>query len=92
MTPRDAYMKIVRDEVELVPADQLYGRIAANSVIPYPPGIPMMMSGEMFDKENSPQVEYLRQLSEWDRNFPGFEHDTEGTLSIENTCCVMCVK
>jgi arginine decarboxylase len=92
MTPRDAYMKIVRDEVELVPADQLYGRIAANSVIPYPPGIPMVMSGEMFDKENSPQVEYLKQLSEWDRNFPGFEHDTEGTITIDNTCCVMCVK
>ncbi len=92
LTPREAYMKIVRDEVELVPADKLYGRIAANSVIPYPPGIPMVMSGELFDKHNSPQVEYLRQLSEWDKMFPGFEHDTEGTISINNTCHIMCVK
>ena len=92
MTPRDAYIKIVKDEVELVPADQLSGRVAANSVIPYPPGIPMMMSGERFGDRNSPQITYLKQLSEWDKRFPGFEHDTEGAVVIDGTYHVMCVK
>ena len=92
MTPREAYIKIVRDEVEMVAADRLAGRVSANSVIPYPPGIPMMMSGERFGKENSPQIEYLKQLAEWDKRFPGFEHDTEGAEVIDGVYHVMCVK
>ena len=92
MTPRDAYIKMVKNEIELVPADKLSGRIAANSVIPYPPGIPMMMSGERFGSADSPQIAYLKQLSEWDKRFPGFEHDTEGASVIDKVYHVMCVK
>ena len=43
MTPREAYEKIVTNDIEFVPSDQLMGRVSANSVIPYPPGIPMLM-------------------------------------------------
>ena len=92
MTPRDAYLKIVRDEVELVPAELLPGRVAANSVIPYPPGIPMMMSGEKFGSADSPQISYLKQLTEWDKRFPGFEHDIEGSTVIDGKYHVMCLK
>ena len=92
MTPREAYLKIVRDEVELIPANRLYGRVAANSIIPYPPGIPMLMSGEKFGDSGCPHVEYLKQLADWDRRFPGFEHDTEGSVVIDGVYHVMCVK
>ncbi len=92
ITPREAYNKIVSNEVELVPADKLADRIAANSVIPYPPGIPMLMSGENFGDENSPQIKYLKALSLWDHAFPGFEHDTEGTEIIGGIYHVLCVK
>ena len=92
ITPREAYNKIVSNEVELVPAEKLINRIAANSVIPYPPGIPMLMSGENFGDENSPQIKYLKALSLWDKAFPGFEHDTEGTEVIEGIYHVLCVK
>lgn len=92
ITPREAYNKIVSNEVELVPADKLANRISANSVIPYPPGIPMLMSGENFGDENSPQIKYLRALSLWDHAFPGFEHDTEGTEVIDGVYHVLCVK
>ena len=67
---REAYNKIVSQEVELVPADKLIGRVTANSVIPYPPGIPMLMSGENFGDENSPQIKYLKALSLWDKAIP----------------------
>ena len=92
ITPREAYNKIVSNEVELVPAEKLVGRIAANSVIPYPPGIPMLISGENFGDENSPQIKYLKALSLWDHAFPGFEHDTEGTEVINGVYHVLCVK
>ena len=92
MLPREAYNKIVSKEVELVPADKLIGRVAANSVIPYPPGIPMLMSGENFGDENSPQIKYLKALSLWDKAFPGFEHETEGTHVIDGVYNVLCVK
>ena len=37
-------------EVEQVPAAQLEGRISAVQVVPYPPGIPLLMPGERFDE------------------------------------------
>ncbi len=92
MTPRDAFMKIVSGDVEMVPSDHLYGRISANSIIPYPPGIPMLMSGENFGGANSPQIGYLKALEAWDHEFPGFEHETEGTEVREGIYYVMCVK
>ena len=48
MTPREAYERLVAGEVEAVPVDKLAKRTAANAVMPYPPGIPMLMSGENF--------------------------------------------
>ena len=92
LTPRDAYMKIVSNSVEMVPSHQLAGRVTANSIIPYPPGIPMLMSGENFGDKNSPQIGYLKSLETWDHQFPGFEHVTEGTEVIDGTYYVMCVK
>lgn len=46
--PADAYDRLVRGEVEAVPIDQLQGRIAAVMLVPYPPGIPLIMPGERF--------------------------------------------
>ncbi len=92
MTPRAAYNEIVANNVEMVPSYQLKGRIAANAVIPYPPGIPMLMSGESFGNENSPQIKYLKSLEIWDKEFPGFEKETEGTDFKNGVYSVMCVK
>lgn len=92
MTPRRAYAKIVSGDVEFVPSDSLANRVSANSVIPYPPGIPMVMSGENFGTADSPMIAYLHSLEKWDREFPGFEHETEGAKVIDGKYCVMCVK
>ncbi|MDI5035891.1 hypothetical protein MJM43_28800, partial [Salmonella enterica subsp. enterica serovar Montevideo] len=55
-----AILRGLKERYELhVAIENLPGRIAANSVIPYPPGIPMLLSGENFGDENSPQVGYL---------------------------------
>lgn len=92
MTPRAAYQAIVANKVEMVAIDGLVNRVAANSIIPYPPGIPMLLSGESFGGEESPQIGYLRALQAWDHEFPGFEHETEGTEIINGVYHVMCVR
>ena len=92
MPPRDAYNKIVKKEVELVASDKLAHRIAANSLIPYPPGIPLIMSGERFGDKNSVQIAYLQALEDWDTNFPGFEHETEGAEKIDGKYHILCIK
>ncbi|MEJ5073407.1 arginine decarboxylase [Enterobacter ludwigii] len=92
MLPRDAFTQLVANNVELVSIFELEGRTAANSVIPYPPGIPMMMSGENFGYEDSPLIGYLQALQSWDETFPGFEHETEGAEKEHGVYHVMCVK
>lgn len=91
MTPREAYQAIVANRVELINIDNLANRISANSIIPYPPGIPMLLSGENFGDKNSPQIGYLHALQAWDRQFPGFEHETEGTEILDGVYHVLCV-
>lgn len=92
LTPREAYRHIVTGNVEQVPSGKFEGRVNTCSVIPYPPCIPMMMSGEVFGGEDSPQIKYLKQLETRDAEFPGFEHVTEGAERIDGVCHVMCVK
>lgn len=92
ITPRQAFQAIVANEVEMVPTHQLKDRVAANAVIPYPPGIPMLMSGESFGGEKSPQINYLKSLEVWDKEFPGFEKETEGTEMRDGIYYVMCLK
>jgi arginine/lysine/ornithine decarboxylase len=43
MSPSAAYQHLIRAEIEHVPLDKLANRVLATSVVPYPPGIPMLM-------------------------------------------------
>lgn len=52
MSPREAYFAAVED----VPAGQAAGRIAAEMITPYPPGIPAVLPGERLDRA---VVDYL---------------------------------
>lgn len=63
LTPRDAFFA----EVESVPADKAAGRIAAEQITPYPPGIPAVVPGERLDEA---VVEYLRTGVESGMNVP----------------------
>jgi arginine decarboxylase len=47
-------------------------------VVPYPPGIPLLMPGERFDKKTRAVGDYLLGLEAFDRKFPGFAHHTHG--------------
>jgi arginine decarboxylase len=92
MTPSAAYQQLVRDQIEHVPLDSLANRVLATSVVPYPPGIPMLMPGETTGAADGPYLSYLRALWAWDRRFPGFGHDTHGVENREGTYYVQCLK
>jgi arginine decarboxylase len=92
MTPREAYERLVTGEIELVPSDRLARRTAANAVMPYPPGIPMLMSGENFGAADSPQIEYLKSVQNREKRFPGFAGVIEGAELIDGVFHVLCVK
>lgn len=91
MTPRQAYERLVTGEIELVSADKLANRTAANAVMPYPPGIPMLMSGENFGSDDSPQIGYLRSMQHREEQFPGFAGVIEGAEMHDGTYHVLCV-
>jgi arginine/lysine/ornithine decarboxylase len=59
----------------------LAGGVAVTSVVPYPPGIPLLMPGERFGPANGPVLRYLAALQVLDARFPGFVHETHG---VEN--------
>jgi arginine/lysine/ornithine decarboxylase len=78
LSPRETFARLVRGEVEHVPASRLKNRILAVQVVPYPPGIPILMPGERFGEKTRAVGDYLLGLEAFDRQFPGFGHDTHG--------------
>ena len=76
MKPADAYDHLVHGRVEPVAIDELKGRVAAVMIVPYPPGIPLIMPGERFSTDSI--VEYLKFARDTDDRFPGFESDIHG--------------
>jgi arginine/lysine/ornithine decarboxylase len=92
MTPNAAYQHLVRDEIEHVPLDRLAERVLATSVVPYPPGIPMLMPGESTGAQDGPYLGYLRALAAWDERFPGFGHDTHGVENRDGVYYVQCLR
>ncbi|AOZ51583.1 arginine/lysine/ornithine decarboxylase [Chromobacterium vaccinii] len=93
MRPADAFAKMAHREIERVPVDQLEGRVTAVLLTPYPPGIPLLIPGERFNKTI---VDYLRFAQAFNRELPGFETDVHGLVAVEvqdrKVYCVDCVK
>jgi arginine decarboxylase len=96
LRPADAYNQLVRGEVEAVPIEQLDGRIAAVMLVPYPPGIPLIMPGERFTPATRSIIDYLEFARTFDRSFPGFDADVHGLQRNEgpdgNAYTVDCIK
>ena len=77
MKPADAYAKLAHREIDRVGIDDLEGRITSVLLTPYPPGIPLLIPGERFNKTI---VQYLRFAREFNGKFPGFETDIHGLV------------
>ena len=77
MRPADAFAKMAHREIERVPVDDLEGRVTAVLLTPYPPGIPLLIPGERF---NRTIVRYLQFAKEFNTRFPGFETEIHGLV------------
>ncbi|MDO9205838.1 MAG: arginine/lysine/ornithine decarboxylase [Methylotenera sp.] len=77
MKPTDAFAKMAHRKIDRVPIDELEGRITAVLLTPYPPGIPLLIPGEQFNKVI---VNYLKFAREFNEKFPGFETDNHGLV------------
>lgn len=78
MTPQEAMHELVRNNVELLPVEQVRGRIAATLALVYPPGIGVVVPGERFDERARPMLDYFRMFEEGGNRFPGFENEIQG--------------
>ncbi len=79
MRPCDAWTKLTHGEVERVSIDALEERITAVLLTPYPPGIPLLIPGEKF---NHIIIEYLKFTRDFNKNYPGFETDVHGLITV----------
>src|SRR5690625_5219713 len=75
MKPADAYAKMAHRQIERVATDELEGRVTGVLLTPYPPGIPLLIPGERF---NRMIVRYLQFAREFNAQFPGFETYVHG--------------
>lgn len=81
MKPSDAYAHIAQRKTERVEIDHLVGRTTVGLVTPYPPGIPLLIPGEVFNKKI---VDYLLFAREFAKECPGFETDIHGLVELES--------
>jgi len=75
MKPADAWAHIAHRDVERVEIDNLEGRVTCSLVTPYPPGIPLLIPGERFNRTICDYLLFARSFNE---RFPGFETDIHG--------------
>ena len=81
MSPKDAYEKLVANEVDYVPMDEgVRGRISATLALIYPPGIGVVVPGERWDKRAQPMLDYFLTFEESFNRFPGFNYEVQGVF------------
>ena len=92
MKPSDAFAMMAHREIERVAIDDLEGRATSVLLTPYPPGIPLLIPGERFNKTI---VQYLQFARQFNKLFPGFDTDIHGlveeTVEGERRYYVDCV-
>ncbi len=78
MKPSDAFAKMAHEEIDRIEIDDLVGKVTAVLLTPYPPGIPLLVPGERFNKAI---VDYLKFARAFNEKFPGFETDVHGLVT-----------
>lgn len=96
MRPAEAYHKVVGKQVEYVELKDMMNRVPAVMVVPYPPGIPIIMGGEILNEKAKPIFDYLQKRQDFENIFPGYQSDIHGVERIEKNgkkyFRTMCIK
>lgn len=80
MTPYDANVALLKNNVELVKLENILGRVAVEGALPYPPGIFCVVPGE---KWNENAQKYFTILEDGINEFPGFAPEIQGVYFKE---------
>jgi len=75
ISPRDAFFS----QTETLPVEKSCDRISAELVCPYPPGIPVLMPGELITKA---ALDYLQQIQTMDGFISGCADPSLSTLKV----------
>ncbi|MCX9564274.1 lysine decarboxylase LdcC, partial [Vibrio cholerae] len=67
-----------RGQTEEILLNEMVGRVSANMILPYPPGVPLVLPGEMVTDSSRPVLDFLEMLCEIGAHYPGFETDIHG--------------
>ncbi|CDF39441.1 unnamed protein product [Chondrus crispus] len=75
LTPRDAFFS----DAEVVDSDEAVGRISAESLCPYPPGIPVVVPGERITREC---IDVLRAVLDAGGSVSGASDESLSTMRV----------
>ncbi|OOF56637.1 lysine decarboxylase LdcC [Rodentibacter genomosp. 2] len=84
MTPNKAFQLELNGSVQDCYIEDMIGKINANMILPYPPGVPLVMPGEMITEESRPILEFLLMLCEIGTHYPGFATDIHGAYKQDD--------
>lgn len=84
LTPAEASREVFRENIEHVAIKDAMDRVAGVIVVPYPPGIPVLMGGEKIDEKSKPILDFLLAREEFERVFPGYYSDIHGIHAYED--------
>ena len=82
VAPHKAYYGLASGRTEYVPLEEAPGRVSVLMILPYPPGVPVMMPGERFPSIDNPILEFLRVNEEMENRFPGFGTEFHGIKKV----------
>lgn len=81
--PAEAARKVFREEVKKVTVHELMNQVGAVMIVPYPPGIPILMGGEKVDQSSAPIADYLIAREAFEQEFPGYFAEIHGIDAVE---------
>lgn len=84
ITPHEAYQEEIRGNVTECLLSDMIDKVSANMILPYPPGVPLIMPGEKVTQDNLPVLQFLQMLCERGTYYPGFETDIHGVYKNED--------
>jgi lysine decarboxylase len=78
MNPHKAFQKLLKGKVKKLPLAELYGHTSAVMILPYPPGIPVVLPGEKITQDSKIILDFLLMLEKIGSKLPGFDTDIHG--------------
>jgi lysine decarboxylase len=78
ISPHQAFMHLVKHRTKTVRIKDMLNEVSAVMLLPYPPGVPLILPGECITEETKGILDFLLMLEAIGEHFPGFETDIHG--------------